>query len=394
MLLFGLDGVSFVKLVVTGLVWISFFIAFFEFVKFRHNLKKALPTFAYIVLMLLLGWNMFNVLRSIVMGDGAITTILGNISAALAILVPFVIIFSFHLGNLKFLHRYFLTVLKLGIIISLLLLALYGADLNSPQLRTLLVLLLPVTFLIPVLLFENKKNMLLTTLGLLLFLYISYLFSNRTNLIRTIMLLGSLAAVYGYYKFKLRWILGFSCLVLLIPLFLLQQSYVTGVSAFETYLDGSSDDDMSIDTRTFLYTELYEDLMVNDKIWIGKGGNGTYYSEYFSYSDAGETELRNNLEVGILGILLKGGLLAVLLNLTILILAIYHAYFRSNNLYTIGLGYVLLIHTFLLFVENYTIYSSYNFFIWLCIGFCLSQKVRSLSNKQMFVLLNPSIQKR
>lgn len=323
------------------------------------------------------------------MRDGPLTTILGNIAAALAILVPFTIIFSLRLKNLRLLHSYFITVIKFGIVVFMLLFAVYGTGLNSPQLRGLLVLFLPVMFLIPVLPFETNKNRLLVIFCTGLFFYVSFLFSSRTSMMRTIMLIASLVAVFTYYKFRSKWILVLSCLVLLVPVILLQQSYVTGDSAFETYLDEDSDSDLNTDTRTFLYTELFDDLIANNRMMIGKGGNGTYYSDYFRNSEVNETDQRNNVEVGILGILLKGGMFAVFLNLLILIIAIYHAFFRSKNMYTVGLGYVLLIHTFLLFIENPIMYSSYNFFIWLCIGFCLSTKVRSLTNGQVKELVNP-----
>ena len=390
MLLFGFDGVSLFKLIITGLVWLSFGVAFFEYFKFYHKFKNSIPYFAYVVLTILLSWNVINVLRSVIFRDGTITTILGNVSAALAILVPFTIIFSYRLGNLRLLRKYYFTILQIGIVFFFFFIALYGTGMSSPQLRALLVLLLPVMFLIPILPFETIKNKFLVVLCVVLYIYVSILFGNRTNMIRSLLLILSLCAIFLYYKFQLKWVLTLSCFALLIPVFLLQQSYATGDSAFETYLSGDADDDLNTDTRTFLYTELFDDLITNNRVLIGKGGNGTYYSAYFNEADINETDQRNNIEVGILGILLKGGMVAVILNLLVLISAIYNAFFKSKNIYNVGLGFILLIHTILLFVENYTIYSSYNIFIWVVIGFCLSKPMGSLTNRQVYIVLNPN----
>jgi len=120
---------------------------------------------------------------------------------------------------------------------------------------------------------------------------------------------------------------------------------------------------------------------------IGKGANGRYYSDYFSTVE-GDSPIRLNIEVGFLGLLLKGGMIAVILNLMLLIIAIYHAFFKSKNIFIVSIGFILLVHTILLFVENVISYSNYNFIIWYFIGICLSQKIRMLNNNQIKVILN------
>jgi len=386
-IVFGLDGLSVSKLFFTGLVWVSFFISAYEFVIRNNRLKKNIPNTAYVILICLLIWNVINICRSLITGDGSITTILGNVAAVLSVLVPFVIIFSVEQRNLKIIHSYFTKVLKVTAPVFLILLVFYGISLSDVQLRTLLVLFLPVAFLITGLPFYSKKDRILVLVCAFLLVCVASLHSVRTMMIREILLFLSLLAVFIYAKFKQRWVLKISCLVLLIPVFLLQQSFVTGQSAFDTYLSGSSDSDLSIDTRTFLYVELLEDLQNTNRMLIGKGANGSYFSEYFNSLGEDETDTRNNIEVGILGLLLKGGLIAVFLNLAILIIAIYVAFFRSRNRYIVGIGYVLLIHTFLLFLENYIVYSGYNYAIWFFTGVCLSKKLRSMNNIEIKLLI-------
>lgn len=388
MIFIGLNGVSIFKLVLTGFVWISFFIAFYEYIKYQEAFKKIIPYSAYIVLTLLLCWNVINVFRSIINKDGPITTILGNVAASLAVLIPFVIIFSLHKINLRAIHSYFINVIKFGILVFCIFFLLYGKNQNLAQAITILLLFSPVSFLIPGLIFESKKNRVIILISIVLLCYAADLFVSRTNLIRIAMLILCFVGLLVFYRFRFKWVLPLSCLVLVLPFLLLQQSYDTGESAFEKYLGDGSDNVNNVDTRTFLYLELYEDLINSNKMLLGKGGNGSYYSDYFYNSDVNETFNRNIIEVGILGILLKGGLVAVTLNLLLLFIAIYFAFFKSNNLYTIGIGYVLIVHTILLFLENVIIYSSYNFFIWFFIGVGLSKKIRGMSNKQIKRILS------
>lgn len=388
MLLLGLTGVSFLKLLVTVSVWISFFIAFNEYVRYQFYFKKVIPYLAYIVITLLLFWNVFNVFRSLFNKDGPITTILGNVSASLSILVPFVIIFSIHKINLRAVHKFFFKILTVGFFVFIFFLLSYGRNLQSSQLLGLILLFIPVAFLITGVPLESNKNRVIIGFCVILSLCSAYLFSSRTTVLRIVLLLISLCGLYVYLKFRFKWILSVAFIMLIVPFLLLQESYITGESAFEKYLSDSTDDEYSIDTRTFLYQELFEDLTNNNRLIVGKGSNGSYYSQYFYDQDVGETHNRNNLEVGILGILLKGGLIAVALNLLILFISIYYCFFKSDNLYTVGIGFFLIVHTLLLFVENYTVYSSYNFFLWFFIGLGLSKNIRGLSNLQIKRILN------
>ena len=65
--------------------------------------------------------------------------------------------------------------------------------------------------------------------------------------------------------------------------------------------------------------------------------------------------------------------------------AIYSAFFKSNNLYLVTVGFLLFIHTLLLFVENLVSYNTYNFCIWFFVGVCLSNDLRGLSNEDIKV---------
>lgn len=388
MLVFQLDGLSLGKLLLTGLVWISFFMAFSEYVKKIKILKKRFPWFAFLCLNLLVSWNVIGVLRSVAIGDGTVTTLLGNVFTSLALLLPFVIVFAARSKNLGVMYRYFITVLKIAIPVLCLFYISTGGAPTVIQVRMLLVLFLPAAFLIPLLPFTKKKHRLIILLGAILLSYAALLYGQRTMIIREVSLFLGLFAVYLYGRFKYRWILPIAFLALLFPVVLLYQGITTGESPLETYLSSSLDSDLKTDTRTFLYKELYQDLEGNNQLLVGKGANGSYYSDYFSNAPE-ESAYRNNIEVGVLGMLLKGGFISVFLNLSVLVIAIFMAFFRAKNTFVTAVGFILIAHTILLFIENYYSFSGYNYAVWFFIGVCLSKELRQMTNSEIRVLLYP-----
>jgi hypothetical protein len=300
----------------------------------------------------------------------------------LALLVPFSISFASNALNIGTINRYLLNVLKIGTVISIVFFALASAHIQSIPNPIFFILLYPIIFLITISPFQKKKTKYLILIGVFLIIYAAILFGNRTMMARVPLLLLALLAIYFYRKYNFKWVLRLSFLMLLIPLFLIQTSIETNQSVFQKYLPNISETQLSIDTRTFLYIEIFDDLLKSNTLITGKGASGTYYSEYFSTAE-GDSDTRLTVEVGLLAILLKGGLIAVFINLLILLIAIYLAFFRSKNFYVIGVGYMLFIHTIILFIENLSSFSSYNFIIWIFIGVCLSKEIRNLSNQQI-----------
>lgn len=385
MLVFKLDGLSLSKIILTLLVWISCGIAVFEYLKKHQKLKRIIPKYPFIILIALLGWNLITILKS-AMDGGSISTLFGNVYTTLALLVPVIIIFSIDKINLKVLLDFFIIWMRIGVFTFLVLLLVSRGDFNDTQLLVLILLLQPTVFLVTLYPFLQKKSRVLLLISAALLFYVSFHYGNRTMMIREILLFTGLIGIYLYLKFQLKTVLSLSFVLLLIPFILLHQSIDTGESAFETVLSNSSQDDLNVDTRTFLYVELYEDLVDNSRVIVGKGANGTYYSEYFSFAE-GDAANRMDVEVGVLSMLLKGGLIAVILNLSIFILAIYYAFFRANNLFVVGIGYILLLYTILLFIDNRIGFTTDNFLVWFFVGVCLSKEIRLLKNNDIISLL-------
>ena len=137
------------------------------------------------------------------------------------------------------------------------------------------------------------------------------------------------------------------------------------------------------DTRTFLYEEVIDDLKNSNSLWFGKGAMGKYHSAYFAQGvEGGDAADRINVEVGVLSMLLKGGIVNLVLNFILLLYAIYYA-FKSNNKFTEYLAILVLCHFLSLFIANIPQYSIFSFTIWIAIGGCLSVAVRKPSDKMI-----------
>jgi hypothetical protein len=379
-------GLSITKVAITLLVWFSFWFSIQTFYVNFSSLRKIIPKFPFSLYIALICWNSINIFRSLLNESGSLTTMFGNSYTSLALLVPFALTFSINISNIKKINRLILRVITIGISVYFVFYMFSNESHDIQKNRALLSLIYPTVFLITIMPFQKGRNKFLIILSSVFILYISYLLSIRTGIVRIVLLFMGFITIYLYRLFYLKWVLYISFLLLLLPFILLQISINKKQSVIEKYLSKMHNTELSMDTRTFLYIEVLNDLASNDKLIIGKGSNGTYFSTYFR--DTGDdTENRLTVEVGILAILLKGGFIAFFLNLAILISAIYLAFFRTNNIYIMGIGFMLLIHILLLFVENFVNFSTYNFMIWYFIGLCLSNKIRTLNNKQISKLL-------
>lgn len=152
------------------------------------------------------------------------------------------------------------------------------------------------------------------------------------------------------------------------------------------------------ETRIFLFTELFEELSKTNEKFIGRGSLGTYYSEFFEGTRRyweymgntgwkGDSSTRIGIEVGYLQMLLKGGFVLLILNVSISICAIYVALFKSNNKFVKRLGYFILIISILSLVEFPPKFTIVYIIYWMAIGTVLCKKYRMLSDTKIDKLI-------
>lgn len=211
----------------------------------------------------------------------------------------------------------------------------------------------------------------------------------RTNIVH----IAISIIILGIYYFKTM-IPSRALLVVQVALFILPIPFliqgINGNSIFaknedtEVMVAGKEgEENLTADTRTGLYEEVLSDLYDSGDIWLGRGSNGKYKTEY----DWGLLEElgneRPNVEVGFLKILIQTGVLGLLLYLVLLIIAVYYGNIRSNNSFTKMLATFLATHWAMLFVENSNDYGIYYYLTWLVTGICLSKDFRSLTDQQI-----------
>lgn len=382
MLIIAPDGFSSFKIAITLMIWISLYQSLTVFISRYSRIKSAIPDIPFKIFILILIWNIINILRSAFDSSISVTTLLGNPITSLALMVPFSLSFSIEKVNLNVVLRMFLFLILVSIPAYFIFWLLAGISNDLTYNLIFRVLTYSTFFLITLIPFLTGKYNLLILIGAAFLFYIAVQTEYRTMILRLAMLFVAAIGVFLYMKFKLKTILIVAFLTLFVPFFLLFDSIKTGTSAFQKYLVFVKDPQLSTDTRTFLYTEVYDDLMLNNKLREGKGSVAHYYSPYFAEQD-GDDRNRLSVEVGILAMLLSGGLISVILNVVLFTIAIYLSLFKSNNSLVISLGFVLIVHTILLFIESYLVYSLYNIIIWFVAGLCLSKEMRALSDAEI-----------
>jgi hypothetical protein len=376
-------GVSFTKVGMTFLVWISCYLAISTFLREYRKIKFNLPDPAFYLFAAIIIWNLLSILRSSLDGNQPLTTQFGNNETSLALLTPFCLAFSIEKSNLKTINSFLVGLIVIGLPTYLLFFvsARSGSN-NYIYDKAFSVIFYGVFFLIPILPYQLNKAKLIIFLGSIVLSYLAIITEYRIMIVRIPLLYLSIVLVYLYRVFNLKLILYIAILSLSVPFYFLIESVVTDESAFQKYRPQTKNEDLNDDTRTFLYTEVYDDLKKSNQLLIGKGSSGTYYSTYFD-KYGGDTSHRLSVEVGILALLLKGGYIAVFLNLSIFIVAIYLALFHTNNYFVISIGFMLIIHILILFITNYIDYTIYNVALWFFVGVCLSKEIRSLDNKEI-----------
>jgi hypothetical protein len=377
------DG-SMIKFVISLLIWLSFFSAFIYAIKKYNLIKKNIPPSILLVFLFLSTWNIINIFRSFMEGTATLKTMFGNSFTSLSLLIPVAMVFGIFHTNLRSFRKILFSFLTIGLLVSPLGIPFLLSQ-NFFFFSIYFILIFGTIFLIPTLFYETILHKLIIVSSCLIMI-ILVTPDVRANFLRVILLLLTAICIYLYQKLHLKIILKLSFVMLVIPFYLLYIGYKSETSIFQA-ISKYSDSNETFDTRTFLYQEVLLDLKNTNSLIAGKGANGSYFSEYF-LTHPGDSDTRLTVEVGILTILLKGGIIAVILNIYLFIYAIYLSLFRSNNYYAIAMGYFLLIHVILLFIENIVSYSLYNFIVWFCVGLCLNNHFRTLTSDQITILIN------
>lgn len=391
------------KTLITGFLWLALLVAAVNYIQHFKNIGFSFDGYGWALLNALLLVNIANIARSLLAGDAAITTTLGNPYNALALLAPFVVSFARQPSAVYLLNRYLVMVMFFGVIIVLASFLVNGLDVDIETRSVGWELLFPVVFLIGA--FAHLRRLeryAVLGVSVLLLWGIGFVFGSRATVVRLVFL---------YISLKLKELplhtikrLVFPVIVLALAVFGIQvidSSLSGGESVFQRllvsaqkFLGGTPVASIAekADTRTFLYFEVISDLIRTGNLMFGKGSSGTYFSLYFQQTGH-DSDTRLTVEVGFLAYLLKGGVVAAALNIALFLYASYLAIYRSNSRYAIWIGFMLVVHVLILFVENLVALNSYNVCIWLFVGLAFSKSFRVLDDAQIRGLMRGKILK-
>ena len=175
-----------------------------------------------------------------------------------------------------------------------------------------------------------------------------------------------------------------------IPFYFLYQGITTGKSVFRQddntemmVSNKGEEENLAADTRTEIYEEVLTDLHDTNDIWLGRGANGKYKTEFDWGLIEALSDERPNVEVGFLKTLIQTGVLGLLLYGIVIGLAVYYGTNQTNNTLTKMIATYLASHFAILFIENINDYSIYFYFSWVAIGICFSKTFRSLTDEQI-----------
>ena len=155
-------------------------------------------------------------------------------------------------------------------------------------------------------------------------------------------------------------------------------------------------DNLNSDTRTMVFEDFAIDFSKWPDLLFGRGALGTTYSPRFITLQELYNENENvfrfpyghrlEVESGYLQIILKTGLLGLIPLVIIGLRAMFLGFYRTKNNLTIICAFIVLERLILMYPFGLPAYSIDYILFWLCIGACLSKKIRSLSNTSIYLL--------
>jgi hypothetical protein len=143
------------------------------------------------------------------------------------------------------------------------------------------------------------------------------------------------------------------------------------------------EDDLTADTRTFLYLEVLSTAKKYNSWIFGRSPARGNISETFGSEDMNKRNERNLNEASILNYFTWLGLVGVILIFILFYQATYLAVNQSNNNFSKITGLFIAFRWSWGWVEDVNIFDIQYFFLWLFIGFCYSKSFREMNDDEM-----------
>lgn len=366
--IYDFQGKSLGKLFVISLTIISCVLLI---VNFYNEIKRLINVNLYfkIVYSLLILWTIFMITRSLSLNSKDLLTIFGHYAVgALTWTTPLAIVFGLNIMNWLRLFSFIENVLLTGIFLGI---AFYPFRFENGIEDWLH--FLPIIIFTQ--LYHSKRLNIVAFLSVLMLTSLSITSSHRVNF----MYLALICLFYIFEFLRNNEVnINKKLIVVAIIIPILFFGFLKIQSSFKNILENK---ELSTDTRTFLFEELFDDMSTGEQI-VGRGVLGTYYSPYFQYTTdhdlGGDVPDRSVSEVGYLFMILKGGFVLLFLYLLILIPAAYLGIFRSQNLIAKMCGYYIVLYIVLWGVSYTPAFVPKFIMLWMAAGTCISPAARNM----------------
>lgn len=246
----------------------------------------------------------------------------------------------------------------------------------------------------------KRKQILL--IGLVVFIFVVTIQRNDLIKILFVSLLGILISYY--YNYIPRKIFSYVRISLLAIPFLLLALGVLGifnVFKMDEYIKGNYTqtintsegveiDDLKVDTRTFIYVNVFETLNRYDAFIAGRSpafGDEGVDNSWGRDSTTGLKGRYGN-EVGVLDILLWYGVIGVILYFLLYVRASYLAIYRSRSRYAKGVGIYVAFLWVWAFVWEKPLFETFFMVDLMLLGLCFSKSFRAMTDAEMRIWVN------
>lgn len=308
---FARDASPFWKLIIASLCWLGVFLS----IK-KVNTLNRIPATAKITLVVMMLLIIIALFKSLFYGrvysGEKLIVVFTNMFAVLDLVGIFFIMSVTNFNDLKTLMK----VTKWMIPISLIVLFIKYQVAVESYFLTYIAIYSTIFFH-----YVTKRTRCFLIIGYLLALLAFFGGGRQAVLILVFTFLSVLLPLF----LNKRWTYYISLIIFTCPIFLLYYS-VNNESVFQMLSESYSSAD-SVDTRTFLWVELFDDFLRQPFITqlFGKGVLGYYESDFFG------TMHRFGIEVPVLQWMMQTGYVYVILFTIIVAIAIYRLYIYGNN---------------------------------------------------------------
>lgn len=333
---FAKDASTGFKLILCFLCWASVFLCVIQ----RKYANQSLGNLkiVYVSVQLLIVLSVLNsLLFGVVYSGNKYLVLFGNMYAALNIVCFFFISSILAPRDMVFLRNITIAYTFMSVV---LLFFNYAVTIDS------YFLIYPLTYAMLFIPYVRPKHKVLIGTGMALS-YFAFIGGGRQAVLFWAF---NVIAVISYKWASKRIVYIGSIIVLILPWILLWYSIYVGESIFEILSNSmsSTDDELNVDTRTFLFMETYDDLSAKSllSVLFGRGALAYYDSPFFS------TFNRFGIEIPILEWMLQAGLLYVILFTVVCVMAVVKLYRNGNNKFCKIASVLIVSYYFNCFVSN------------------------------------------